>query len=196
MNIATNFKLIGIHGVSQAGKSTAAEYLWERHGFVTTAFADRLKDVVSTMFGWDRLKLEDQDFKAKVDARWGFTPREALQLMGTEAVQGTFGKDFWIKAWRQIYNEIKLADNVVVADVRFEHEADEIRAQGGTIVHLVRMGLDTAGIPGHSSEAGIRRDPLDYIIINGGTVEDLYAQLDGLVMALAQRLEEVERKAA
>lgn len=174
-------KLIGLAGPAGAGKSAVAEILWVDHGYFTMAFADRLKDVASTMFGWNRLDLEQRHFKEAVDPAWGITPRTALQLLGTEAVQYVFGKDFWVKAWLQTYEVVRHSENVVVDDVRFEHEAEAIRALGGQIVHIVGRSLPGNGVAGHSSERGITQQANDYILDNSGDTNDLLEGIEGLV---------------
>lgn len=174
-------KLIGLVGPAGAGKSTIADILWVDHGYFEMAFADRLKDVLSTMFGWERLDLEDRQFKETVDPVWGITPREALQRMGTEAVQTVFGKDFWVRAWRQVYDHISHNHNVVVSDVRFEHEAEAIRALGGQIVHIVGRSLPVNGVAGHSSERGIAKQDNDYILDNSADLITLEEGVLGLV---------------
>lgn len=178
--------LIGLTGKSGSGKSTAADYLWSTAGFLEMAFADRLKEATSVLFGWDRLALDDQEYKAEVCPVWGITRREGLQKLGTEAVRGVFGDDFWIKAWRQVYDQVQGIDNVVVSDVRFFNEADTIRAMGGVIVHIVRPGVETVGVPDHVSESGVEVMPDDYVIMNDGSVEQLYEQLDGLLEYLGE----------
>ena len=179
--------LIGLTGKSGSGKSTAADYLWSTAGFLEMAFADRLKETASVLFGWDRLALDDQEYKAGVCPVWGITRREALQKFGTEAVRGVFGDDFWIKSWRQVYDQIQIIDSVVVSDVRFPNEADTIRDMGGVIVHIVRPGLETVGVPDHVSEKPLEILPNDYFIVNDGSVEQLHEQLNGLLEYLGER---------
>lgn len=174
--------LIGLAGPAGSGKDTIGEFLWKNHGFLTMAFADRLKDVASTMFGWERLALAEREFKETVDPVWGITPREALQRLGTEAVQGAFGKDFWVRAWRQLYDQVRHGDDVVVTDVRFEHEAEVIRALGGLIIHVRRAAAPGHnGVPGHISEAGIKEASDDWILPNNGTLLDLEREVETLV---------------
>ena len=45
--------IIGICGLIGSGKGTVADILVDEH-FKKISFADKLKDGVSTVFGWDR----------------------------------------------------------------------------------------------------------------------------------------------
>ena len=50
--------IIGICGLIGSGKGTVADVLVEQHNFTKISFADKLKDGVATVFGWDRAMLE------------------------------------------------------------------------------------------------------------------------------------------
>ncbi|HHK4489846.1 TPA: deoxynucleotide monophosphate kinase, partial [Pseudomonas aeruginosa] len=73
------------------------------------------------------------------------------------------------------------AQGFVISDVRFDNEADWIRAKGGVVVHLRRQGA--ADVAAHSSESGITPGARDLFISNDGSLNDLYQTLDE-VMAL------------
>jgi ferredoxin len=49
--------IIGICGLIGSGKGTVADVLVDQ-GFTKVSFADKLKDGVSTIFGWNRAMLE------------------------------------------------------------------------------------------------------------------------------------------
>ena len=50
--------IIGICGLIGSGKGTVADILVENHNFEKLSFADKLKDGVASVFGWDRDMLE------------------------------------------------------------------------------------------------------------------------------------------
>ena len=97
--------IIGICGFIGSGKDTVANMFVER-GCTHDSFAAPLKDVCSSIFGWERSMLEgdtveSRDFRETPDIFWtkklgvpNFTPRLALQLLGTEVLRNTFG--VWI----------------------------------------------------------------------------------------------------
>ena len=87
--------IIGITGFMGSGKDTVAEMFVDK-GAVKDSFAAPLKDLCASVFGWDRHMLEgdtvpSRDFRETADIYWtrklgidNFTPRLALQLLGTD----------------------------------------------------------------------------------------------------------------
>ena len=137
--------IIGLVGFIGAGKGTVGELL-RLQGYKQASFAGALKDTASVLFGWDRDLLEGDTVESRVfreqkddfwSTRFGydFSPRLALQLLGTEAGRNVFHKDVWIFA---LENRIKNHKNVVITDTRFPNEIEFIRKQGGIIVEIKR----------------------------------------------------------
>lgn len=142
-------KLIGIIGFINSGKSTVASYLVNEYGFRQDSFAASLKDACSVIFDWDRDMLEgvtneSRDERNKVDTWWAeqlgmpnFSPRLALQVVGTDVMRNNFHQDMWFLTLR---NRIRKNpdQNVVISDVRFPNEIKFIQEQGGTLIKVNR----------------------------------------------------------
>lgn len=138
--------IVGVLGLIGSGKGTVGEILQEV-GFHQLSFASGVKDVTSVMFNWPRNLLEgdtveSRTFRETPDKFWSekmgkeFTPRLALQLMGTEVGRNVFHPDFWVI---KIENEIKSRkDNCVITDVRFENEIESIKKMGGILIEIKR----------------------------------------------------------
>jgi hypothetical protein len=194
--------IVGLVGFIGAGKGTVGDQL-RLHGYKQASFAGALKDTASQMFGWDRSLLEgDTDesrkFREQKDDFWSerfgydFSPRFALQLLGTEAGRNVFHEDIWIYA---LENRIRNHKNVVVTDTRFPNEIDFIRSKGGIIVEVKRgdrpewyetaikqnsnryanyLGKMQELYPDiHISEWAWIGKKVDYTIENDGTFDDL-----------------------
>jgi len=134
-------KIIGICGLIGHGKDTAAGFLIEE-GFHRISFAGVLKDACANIFGWDRILLEGNTpesrvWRETVDEWWAarlgipnFTPRLALQQVGTDALRSHFHADIWVAACER---QVAMAEkNVVISDCRFFNELGAIKKLGGT----------------------------------------------------------------
>lgn len=71
---------------------------------------------------------------------------------------------------------------VVVTDVRFPNEAEAIKAAGGKLVRIVRLGQDLSDT--HISETALDGWPVDREVFNAGTLEDLQRHADAAVEML------------
>lgn len=106
------------------------------------------------MFQLTPEQLEDPQQKEKADQRWGLSPRQMMQKVGTDMVRQMWGEDFWIRNM-----DLRLCDgDVVVSDVRFPNEAQYIRDRGGVLVRIVRNGRASDTHTSETSQASIRED--------------------------------------
>jgi hypothetical protein len=196
--------IIGVIGFIGSGKNAAGELLVEK-GFHKDSFAAPLKDACSIIFGWPRQLLEgdtelSRKWREEPDAFWSekfnkpFSPRLALQLMGTEAGRNVFHEDVWVIS---LLNRAKGRD-IVVTDVRFKNEIAHIQKNGGKIVRIKRgndpiwyedfinHNKDPKKYPRpsvdiHVSETDWIGCEYDFIIENNGTLEDLGKKLDDIL---------------
>ena len=191
--------LIGIVGLIGSGKDTVAQRLVDKHGYRRDSFAKSLKDAVSSMFNWDRDMLEgstkeSREWREQPDVFWSkqfgkpVTPRWVLQYFGTEVMRGQMYDAIWVDSCLGRYN----GKPTVISDTRFPNEVDQIRARGGKIIR-VKEGKDpewfTNYIEGnmipknvHSSEYVWARSECDHVILNDGSLEDLYKHVDELII--------------
>jgi len=189
--------IIGLVGFIGSGKGTVGDIL-EQKGFIKDSFAKPLKDACAVMFGWSRELLEgdtemSRKWREQPDSYWSekfgreFTPREALQKMGTEAGRDVFHKDIWVIS---LLNRAKGKD-VVVTDVRFQNEIKYIQDNGGIVIRVKRgvdpdwftwlekIQLDTERTKFmqfeniHKSEWDWVGCEFNYTIANNGTIQDL-----------------------
>jgi len=141
--------IIGLVGFIGAGKGTVADLLVERHAFIKESFANSVKDACAVIFGWNRGLLEGDSLESRAwreqkDEWWSeklgreFSPRLALQLMGTEAGRDVFHPDLWVHT---VLRRCKPSQYYVIADVRFPNEIKAIRDSGGRVIR-VRRGPD------------------------------------------------------
>lgn len=133
-------KVIGVCGLIGHGKDTVSSFLIQE-GFQKLSFAGVLKDVCSAVFGWDRTLMEgntpaSREWRETVDSWWaerldmpGFSPRFAMQYIGTDVFRNHFHSDIWVAACER---QIEMTDsNVVISDCRFYNELDVIKKFNG-----------------------------------------------------------------
>lgn len=178
-------KLIGITGLARSGKDTVARYLWAEYAYTTIAFADPLKLATQHIFGLTDEQTWKDHLKEVTIPYWNMSPRQMFQLLGTEAVKGTFGDDTWCKRWKICYDVLSGTDDIVVPDVRTDVEAAMLRSLGGVIIELTRNDSGLSGSTGaHSSENGLSTFP-DYEVTNNGTIQDLHDAVDAVLGKMA-----------
>jgi GTPase SAR1 family protein len=180
--------LIGLTGPARSGKTTVANHLSEEHFLASYAFANPLRDGIMAIFNLNPEDLEG-DAKEQPIPWLGRSPRQLMQLLGTEWGRHMISADLWIDLARQNLDCLgtlhRNLPGFVISDVRFENEADFIRKQGGTIIHLVRP--DAQAVNPHVSEAGVSPHPDDLTLINDAGVSELLGQLDEMYRALRMR---------
>ena len=174
-------RIIGVCGAIGAGKSTVAKLLTMHAGYKVVPFAQPLKNMLMAV----GLKEDDVNGYLKQTPHpslCGKTPREAMQLLGTEWGRNLIGEDIWLRLWR---DTIRNSGRVVVDDARFLNEFDEIRSQGGKIV-LVERAAHTQPDHQHVSEMFYRNAQADAVIINDAlSIEALRDEIRNLLTAWA-----------
>ena len=194
--------IIGICGFQGSGKDTVANYLVNHYNFKKLSFASILKDIVSIIFNWDRNMLEGLTKEARlqreiVDEWWSknlniphFTPRYALQYIGTDIFRKHFHNDIWILT---LENKIQQYENVVISDCRYMNEITLIEnTLNGEMIYIQRndekpewfnevlLFGNTKNIPHtlHESEWNWILKCPKKCIKNNSTIEDLHKQID------------------
>lgn len=200
---------IGLIGKARSGKDSAAAHLVATLSYTRLAFADPLKelalrvnpivaaygapaqrpgpadwytrlgDVVNSI-GWERAKDEYPEV------------RRILQHIGQ--AQREIDEDFWL---RELLRKVKAAADwrmpVVVTDVRYRNEAESLRRVGFQLVRIIRppapltaeqIARGPKPVPAaaqHSSETELDDFAADVEIVNGGSLDALYAAISAAV---------------
>lgn len=166
-------QVITISGKAQHGKDTSAKILkemLESEGcrVLTTHYADLLKYICRTFFGWDGRKDE--------------AGRHILQYVGTDIIRQN-RPDFWADF---IIDILQLFpdrwDFVLIPDCRFPNEIECLRKAGLDVTHLcvVRENFTSPLAPeqqAHPSETALDGCKPDYCIINPGNIQELTARI-------------------
>lgn len=208
--------IIGVSGFINSGKTTVANRLTENYGFRRDSFATSLKDACAMIFDWPRHliegdTLESREWREQVDEWWSvklnipnFSPRLALQLIGTDALRNHFNEGLWFLT---LENRVRKNphQHVVISDVRFPNEIKFIQEHGGAMVKVNRgatpIWYETAILANkgnsiakeamvktysdaHFSEWAWVGAEFDYEINNDGTFDELVGGTDSLMILL------------
>lgn len=141
-------KVIGICGFIGSGKNTVGDILVDEYEFKRISFADRLKDTVAEMFGWDREWIEgntpeSRSWRETPDEWWSaelgydLTPRLVMQRVGTDCMRKGFDDEIWVKFVKKALMDDPDSD-YVIPDVRFFNERDLVKEMNGEVWRVKR----------------------------------------------------------
>lgn len=175
--------LIGVSGKIGSGKSTFAKYLVDNFNFIEMSLADPLKKACQELFLLsDEQVFGNQEQKGTIDNRWGKSPRELLQFVGTDLLRNQMKylipdlhEDIFLKRFELWYNENKNV-NVIVSDIRYPNELKYIKKSGGIVIKIERSNYDIHS--NHSSESSLNNEVFDFIINNNFDVDTFKNMID------------------
>lgn len=162
-------KVILISGKAQNGKDTVAKILEAQlchkgYRVLITHYADLLKYICKTYFGWNGLKDE--------------SGRRILQYVGTDVIRKQ-NPSFWVDFEMMILKYFHANwDYVIIPDCRFPNEINTVRENGFESIHIkvTRKNFDsplTKEQRYHPSEIALDNVKPDIYINNDGTIPDL-----------------------
>jgi hypothetical protein len=140
-------KVIGILGSKGAGKDTFARYAREfcqrgesDESVRISHFAEPLKEAAKTIFGLSFRQMHEPALKELVDPRWGKSPRQLMQLLGTE-VGRAIDPEVWVKSLVARVDSESSVRLWLVPDCRFANEARALRRIDAKLVRVIRPGF-------------------------------------------------------
>lgn len=173
-------KMIAICGQKRSGKDTIANIICDNYpNYKNVKISGHLKDTLKLLFNFNDEQIEG-DLKDIKDDYWDIEPRKLMQFIGTEIMQYEIQKvlpnidrKFWIKTFINKYIKecINDSNKLIVTDLRFIHEYDELKKHNFIIIKVENNNLTNND--DHISETEYLKIPSDYIIKNNGTIKDL-----------------------
>lgn len=181
-------QVYALAGKRGSGKSTAAEALAEC-GFVDVKFADPLKNMMRAFYrtcglGTAEIESKLEGHLKEVPCIWlqGKTPRYAMQTLGTEW-RDMIDTKLWSSIFVQRVNAMPEDAKIVCSDYRFPgHEAAALDEVNATKIRINRpKASDNDEYSKHASEANIDEVPVDMVVNNTGSIQDLQDWILGLI---------------
>jgi hypothetical protein len=175
---------IGVCGYMDSGKSTVARYVAEQYGFHEMAFADPLRrfvDAVNPIVGFNEdgpIRYRDAvELAGYQEAKVRFPEvRNILQKVGTEGARENFGQDFWVD---MAFSQAPPGANLIFSDCRFPNEAGRC-----DITIWVDRSSNQRASSGHASENSLADWPFDFVILNDGSLPELYNEVDEIMPSI------------
>jgi hypothetical protein len=187
--------IIVLCGKQRHGKTTLLKMLKLHYGMVPVSFAEPLKWACRDIFGFSNDQLYGEA-KQHVDAFWGVTPREVLQVVGTQLFRERLPeilpelKDIWVRTALRHLSQHSSVRNVV-EDCRFRSEYNALRRFGVEhsrkviVIRVVRPGCEAdpkfANHPSETDLDDLDTYPPDFILVNDGTMDTLEHKLHGIM---------------
>jgi len=167
--------LIGLIGYKQSGKDTFADYLVQTRNFKKQAFAEPVKQICQILFHLEPEQMYDPCLKEVVDKRWGLSPRQMMQKVGTDMVRNMLGNDFWVR-----HMDMRASTgNIVISDVRFRNEAEWVKDRGGVLIRIVDGGHHCDHHPSETEQLSIKED---YVLTNKKNgLEEFHQQIETII---------------
>ena len=128
-------QIVGFAGKKRSGKDTAGDAIANR-GYKPIAFADPIKETCQNIFRFSNEQIYGSR-KAEEDPFWGFSPRWAMQTIGTEMFRQHIGQDVWVKSLLARIDDSS-HDKWAVTDVRFPNEVKQLQKVGAEVVYIKR----------------------------------------------------------
>lgn len=173
-------KIIGIAGRSRAGKDTIAQIIIDSHPeYSIRRLATPLKKAIVDLYGFAPDQLET-DLKEVKDERWDKTPRETIQSL-TDYMMTYMGTDFFT---RQLYNGYTEGEHIIIPDIRYEHDIEEIHRRNGIVIKVERPLSNVS----HKFESQVDTLNYDYLINNCGSIEDMKYSVNLIMVGNKHRI--------
>lgn len=132
-----------------------------------------------------------------IDADTQMSVRTLLQKLGTEALRHGLHTNTWVNALFADYSPIgqeyeeagpsqiirnDVYPDWIITDMRFPNELQSVVNRGGITIRVTRPGTDVGN---HPSETALDAYPMNYEIVNDGSLEDLLNKVREILVKLA-----------
>lgn len=172
--------IIGLSGYAQVGKDTVANILVEEYGYSKIGFADIIRNAcyrLNPIVTLEGLRLAHLvNIEGWEVAKQIPEVRRLLQVMGTEVGRDLIDPQIWVEL---TLSNCQNSDKIVISDVRFRNEAEEIKFRGGQVWRISRIEKDSP-VNLHRSETDMDSWNFDNYISNNGTIDDLRKEIQAI----------------
>lgn len=175
--------IVGIIGKKGHGKDTIADYLVSKYQFHKLTYAEPIKKICREIFHLSEEQLIDHNLKETIDTRWEKSPRQIMQLIGTDLFRKTFSEDIWVNIFREKAKQLLLEEkNIVISDIRHSNELENLFTLSDNVLILqVIRNIKEEKEDKHPTEQFNYNKDIPIHKINNTTFEELYLQIDSII---------------
>lgn len=180
--------LWGLGGYAMSGKDATADYLVSC-GWSKRYMSCALEQALLKVNPWIKTETDDSclfERYEKLHARVGYDEskknadvRAGLQCLG-DVGRDLMDEDVWVDAaFSKVDKDRAAGFDVSCTGIRYPNELRAVKGRKGVLVWVDRPGYGP--VNGHSSDNSLCSDDFDFVLLNDGTLEDLYKKIDALV---------------
>lgn len=170
--------VFGAAGFAKTGKDTMVDHFVNHHEFVKIAFATPFKEALGFMFDLTESHLYGE-LKDVVMPEFGKSPRELMQMLGTDLCRHYVRDDIWHIVMIENVMLLKAQGyaNIGISDVRNDAEAGLVRdIFHGTMWHVKKE--NSKPVNDHEIEKGVTVQDGDKVIQNDGSLTEFYQAIE------------------
>lgn len=170
--------VIGFMGYAGVGKTTISNMLKSISPtqIEVASFAGPLKKAVQELFLFsDEQVYGTKEQKETVDSRWGMSPRQVLQIVGTDCLRELIDPQFHVKRMASYLQQCK-TPVVIIDDIRFADEA-ELVSQYGRCFSIRRPGYPKEDVRHASEYPPFQLASSYYFLNNTGSLKEVENQV-------------------
>lgn len=175
--------IVGIFGKKGHGKDTIADYLVQKYNFHKLTYAEPIKKICKDIFSLSDEQLTNHRLKEIVDPRWDKSPREIMQLIGTDLFRKTFSNNIWVNILREKAKLLLLeGKNIVISDIRHTNELEHLfTLSNNVLIFNVIRDIKDEKEDNHPTEQFHYEKNIPIEKIYNTTLEELYVQIDSKI---------------
>ncbi len=174
-----------VSGYAGSGKDTVGEYIRDNYSFVKASFATPVKEIGHIAFNLDLAENKREGKEIKL-LDYQYSPREIYQKIG-QGLRDLFHPTIWSE---NLIKRSESTKNLVICDNRYSDEIEVMKKYYEVITIRIHRDLcdGNVGIENHESE---NLDFIsDYMIVNNDSIEELYQEVDKLMIKIFYDLAE------
>lgn len=206
--------IIAFSGRARSGKTTLANEVI-KYGYIKISYADKLKKLLSQIYGWAIETLSDTKKKEELlpePVVWNeetaktlaklinttkklnsnyvlfLTRRDAMQYVGTQVLR-EYDSNFHVK---ELKKQIQSNINYVLDDVRFDNEYKLLQSLNATCIFVTRPYYKSYS--NHDSEVCLNRLMFDYNILNDGNIKVFISKFDVFYQNIGHKFDLTRKK--